>query len=200
MARRYLVLHGWENRRPPAHWQYWLTERLRAAGEQVLYPQLPDPDEPKLADWLDVLRAELAMLGTGERIVIAHSLGCLLWLHHAATADHAQRVDRLLLVCPPGPSECTGPIAHFAPPPLDPIDIRRTTRRQGELACTDTDPWCPEGARRAYGEPLDLATHVVPDAGHLAADDGYGPWPAVEQWALSGAFPSPEAGRAGWRP
>jgi predicted alpha/beta hydrolase family esterase len=39
--RRFLVLHGWQNRRPREHWQHWLTDSLRATGERVRYPQLP---------------------------------------------------------------------------------------------------------------------------------------------------------------
>ena len=46
--RAFLILHGWQNHRPPAHWQFWLAERLRQRGELVLYPQLPAPDEPVL--------------------------------------------------------------------------------------------------------------------------------------------------------
>ncbi len=42
----YLLLRGWENRRPAAHWQHWLAGELAIAGAQVLYPQLPEPDEP----------------------------------------------------------------------------------------------------------------------------------------------------------
>ncbi len=80
--RRFLVLHGWQNRRPREHWQHWLADSLRATGEQVLYPQLPDPELPSLPEWLSILRDELEMLGDGERVVICHSLGCLLWLRH----------------------------------------------------------------------------------------------------------------------
>ena len=72
--RGVLILHGWQNRRPPDHWQFWLAERLRRRGERVLYPQLPSPDEPVLQEWLALLRAELAMLGDGERVVVCHSL------------------------------------------------------------------------------------------------------------------------------
>ena len=39
-----------------------------------------------------------------------------------------------------------------------------------------------------YGRELDLDVHVVPAAGHLAREDGYGPWPAAEEWALTGRF------------
>jgi predicted alpha/beta hydrolase family esterase len=143
--RRFLVLHGWQNQRPPGHWQDWLTERLRASGEQVLYPQLPDPELPSLDAWLAVLRCELRMLGAGERIVIAHSLGCLLWLRHAATAAPEHRVDRVLLVCPAGPAALPAELAPFYDAPLDAAAVRASARAGVELVCTDADPWCPEG-------------------------------------------------------
>ena len=51
-----------------------------------------------------VLEAELGQLGTGERVVVAHSLSVLLWLHAAAALGTAARVDRVLLVAPPSPA------------------------------------------------------------------------------------------------
>ena len=187
MARRFLVLHGWENHRPASHWQHWLVERLRADGEQVLYPQLPSPDAPVLAEWLEVLRAELRMLGGGERVVIAHSLACLLWLHHAESALPAERVDRLLLVCPPSTAVLPLAIASFAPPAhLTPDRVAATVAGPADLVCTDCDPWCPEGAAEVFGHALDLRTHVVEGAGHLSPEEGYGPWPEVEAWAKGG--------------
>jgi predicted alpha/beta hydrolase family esterase len=194
-SRRFLVLHGWQNHRPPGHWQFWLVERLRRAGEQVLYPQLPAPDDPSLDAWLETLRGELRMLGDGERVVIGHSLGCLLWLQHAQTARAADAVDRLLLVCPPGPSALPDRLAPFYRPPIDPSAVARTVRRPPELVCTDADPWCPEGADAYYGDELELETHLVAGAGHLSLDEGFGPWPAVERWALEGTFRAPPQAR-----
>jgi predicted alpha/beta hydrolase family esterase len=188
MARRFLVVHGWQNHRPPEHWQFWLTERLRAAGEQVLYPQLPSPESPRLDEWLGVLRAELRMLGDGERVVICHSLGCLLWLRHAASASADEAVDRLLLVCPPSSSTLPSWLSPFFPRGDDGAALTRSVRRRAELVCTDADPWCAEGAAATYGRALDVDVHLVPGGGHLAIEDGYGPWPAVEAWALGGRF------------
>src|SRR4051812_23336540 len=149
-ARRFLVVHGWQNHRPAGHWQRWLTESLRASGEQVLYPQLPDPDMPSLATWTAVLRDELAMLGDGERVVICHSLGCLLWLRPAEPAAAEHRVDRVLLVCPPGPSTLPPELAPFHAAPFDGAAVRASARARVELVCTDADPWCPEGAATFY--------------------------------------------------
>src|SRR4051794_378851 len=101
LPRRFLVLHGWQNHRPSHHWQWLLVEELRSRGEQVLYPQLPDPDRPSLGTWTDILLAELDMLGDGERIVIAHSASVPLWLHTAPVVAATRPVDRVLLVAPP---------------------------------------------------------------------------------------------------
>jgi uncharacterized protein len=191
-ARSFLVVHGWQNHRPEGHWQRWLTESLRASGEQVVYPQLPDPDMPSLPTWLGVLRDELRMLGEGERVVICHSLGCLLWLRHAESAESAAgaglAADRVLLVCPPGPSTLPAELAPFHAAPVDAAAVRASARDRIELVCTDADPWCPEGAATLYGRALGLPVHVIAGAGHLSLDEGYGPWPAVERWARDGAL------------
>jgi predicted alpha/beta hydrolase family esterase len=196
-ARRFLVVHGWQNHRPAGHWQRWLTETLRDAGEQVLYPQLPDPDRPSLATWRATLRDELAMLGGGERVVICHSLGCLLWLRHAQDARPRDVVDRVLLVCPPSRSTLPPELADFYEKPFDARAVAASARRGVELVCTDADPWCPEGAAETYGRALGLPVHVVEGGGHLSLDEGYGPWPAVHRWALEGVLADlPEAAAA----
>ena len=59
-------------------------------------------------------------------------------------------------------------------------------RRRPELVCTDGDPWCAEGAVASYGETLDVDVHVVAGRRAPAVEDGYGPWPDVERWALTG--------------
>ncbi|MSW39248.1 MAG: alpha/beta fold hydrolase, partial [Actinobacteria bacterium] len=83
-VKRVLIIHGWGNRRPAHHWHRNLANELRRTGNVVAYPQLPNTDSPVLSDWLDVVAVELDMLGevgTGELVVIGHSLGCLTWLH-----------------------------------------------------------------------------------------------------------------------
>jgi uncharacterized protein len=181
-GRRFLLLHGWQNRRPAGHWQFWLAERLRSRGEQVLYPQLPRPDEPQLAEWRELLTAELLQLGGGERIVIRHSLSCLLWAHAAPPLGDAAQVDRLLWVAPPGPSAFVDAVATFTPHDLD-AEAIATTAPVRRLVCGDDDPYCPEGAQRVYG-PLGFPATVLEGAGHLDPENGFGPWPAVERCAL----------------
>ena len=185
-GRRFLVLHGWQHHRPPAHWAWWLTDQLRERGEQVLYPQLPDPDHPRLTAWLTAFAAEWAQLGRGQRVVLAHSLGAVLWLRAATEGLTDPPADRVLLVAPPSPevTRSTPDMAEFDAP-LDAAALRRSCRERVRLACSDADVYSTEGtAAEVYGAPLDLDVDLLPGARHLSDDDGYGPWPAVLDWCL----------------
>lgn len=189
MSRRFLVLHGWENHRPPEHWEWWLVDALRARGEQALYPQLPSADLPVLADWLAVFTSEWRQMGSGERVVVAHSLGCLLWLHAAAEGRVDPVADRVLLVAPPSPAVTAGTpaMAGFVAP-QEPAAVWAATRTDIRLVCSDADSYSTEGtAAELYGAPLGLDSEVLPGAGHLTIDDGYGPWPAALDWCLDGS-------------
>jgi predicted alpha/beta hydrolase family esterase len=181
----FLVVHGWQNHRPEGHWQRWLSDELRGLGQDVAYPAMPSPDEPDVDEWLDVLDRELAaMPRTGERVVVCHSLACLLWLHAAVAGRVLDPVDRLLLVAPPSPAVALSYplIAAFAPPPVTAAQLAATTRR-ARLVASDDDPYCPGGAHVEYGS-LGLDADVLAGAGHLDLEAGYGSWPSVLRWCL----------------
>lgn len=184
----FLLLHGWQNRRPPGHWHHWLAAELATAGHHVTYPQLPEPDEPVLADWLTALHDHLDGMPEGDRTVVCHSLGCLLWLHAAATGQVSSPVDRVLLVAPPGPDVVAGipEIAGFHPPDVTTGRLDAAARYT-RLVCSDDDPYCPAGAAADYGVPLGIPTTVLDGAGHLDMAAGYGPWPSIRDWCLSGS-------------
>lgn len=185
-APHVLILHGWQGN-GPAHWQTWLAGRLRDRGATVRYPDLPEPDTPELARWLDALGAELDALVSpagGETVVLCHSLGSLLWLHHAARMP-ATPVDRVLLVSPPSPALAVPELAEFLPAPLEQASLHAAAGST-RLVCAPDDPYCPEGAVFSYGLPLGLEFDEIAPGGHLNSDAGYGPWPAVEAWTLDG--------------
>jgi predicted alpha/beta hydrolase family esterase len=179
-GRSFLILHGLQAS-GPGHWQTWLAARLRADGERIAYPDLPDPDVPSLAAWRGALDGELAALPAGAVVVICHSLSCLLWLHHVA--EGGRQADRVLLVAPPSESAPVPEIAGFFPVPLPALS------GGARLVCSDDDPYCPEGAAALYGRPLGIAVDLLPGRGHFNPEAGYGPWPAVEAWCLAGDRP-----------
>jgi uncharacterized protein len=145
-----------------------------------VYPDLPEPFDPRPGEWLTALRRELAALG-GERVVLCHSLGCLLWLLHAREGGRVA-ADRVLLVAPPCTDELAA-VVRFRPDGVTAADVRAAAAVT-RMLCSDADPYCPAGAPAVFGDPLELDYEVIAGGGHLNTDAGYGPWPAVEQWAL----------------
>jgi predicted alpha/beta hydrolase family esterase len=84
-------------------------------------------------------------------------------------------------VAPPSLGSGVAAIAPFFPLPIDPDAVARAAA-ETRLVCSDNDPYCPEGAGALYGEPLGLSTEILPGAGHVNTDAGYGPWPDLEAW------------------
>ncbi|GAA1683598.1 hypothetical protein GCM10009830_33560 [Glycomyces endophyticus] len=173
-----------ENRRQGGHWQNELALDLRGRGEQVFYPQLPDTDRPSLEAWVEAVLAELELM-RGEKVVVCHSLACTTWLHVSAAVPAA--ADRLLLVSPPGPGVFDWDvIAGFDPAALD-LGRLKLAAATPRLACSDNDPYCPEGAEAVFGGPLGCDVDLLPGAGHITYDDGYGNWPSALAWCLDPA-------------
>jgi hypothetical protein len=168
---RFLILHGLEGS-GPGHWQPWLADRLRAGGHDVSFPDLPDPDAPRLEPWLGALAA----VRTGDEVVLCHSLGCCLWLHHRSRGGAPAR--RVLLVAPPRPEPMLDVIADFFPVPIAP-----RLGAEARVVCSDDDPYCPTGAIELYARALHAPFDVVPHGGHINPETGFGAWPAVERWA-----------------
>jgi predicted alpha/beta hydrolase family esterase len=177
----FLIVHGLEGS-GPEHWQTWLAERLRKHGLGVAYPALPDADNPRRDRWFQALGEELARLPVSETTVLCHSLGSLLWLHHAASRP-AEPVARVLLVAPPQPDEDDPQSPGFRPVPLDADGV---VAAAGEtcLVCSTDDPWSPPETSRRLGKAIGVPIDWLENAGHVNTASGYGPWPAAEAWAL----------------
>ena len=204
-APGFLLLHGWQNRRPADHWQHLLADELRGRGLAVRYPQLPSPDEPDLAAWEAAVRSEHAALGPGPVTVVCHSLSTLLWLRIQAGA-RPLAADRVALVSPPSPELIAGqdavhafvdgggndgagdgPDADAGAPDALLFDGRLlATGAVGDsvVVAGDDDPWLPLGLGDTWRGRLDGRQVVVRGGGHLTPDSGFGAWPAMTAWAL----------------
>ncbi len=173
MAEAFLLLHGLEGS-GAEHWQTWLAGRLRGRGLHVAYPDLPEADAPTIARWLAALQTELDALPLAETTVLCHSLGCLLWLHHDGPP-----VARALLVAPPQPDVEVAGATGFRPAPM-----RRTAALSTRLVCSTDDPWCPPARSQRLADELGARLDWLERAGHINADAGFGPWPALEAWCV----------------
>jgi predicted alpha/beta hydrolase family esterase len=180
---RVLLLHGFQHHREQDHWLWWIAEELRRRSIPVQYPQLPNPDHPQPSEWISVATAELAMLGDGDRVVVTHSLGGVLWSHLVQRGLTAN--ERVLMVAPPSRDRLDGVIAAFAgalgPDYLDTNGVTLVARERDRYRNTPLN-WLDGGRAKEI--------HVLPGEGHLNADDGHGPFPEALEWVLRGVWPA----------
>ena len=126
-----------------------------------------------------MLRRELAAMD-GERVVLCHSLGCLLWLLHAR--DGGDSADRVLLAAPPCVDDVPA-VVRFRPDGVTGDHVRRAAPETLIACAPHDDPYCPQSAPAVFGY-LGVDFELFPGGAHLNTDAGYGPWPWVERWAL----------------
>jgi predicted alpha/beta hydrolase family esterase len=178
---RFVILHGWENRRPPDHWQHWLADELRFESQDVDYPQLPDPDAPDLDTWLALLD-ELVTRGDRPVTLVAHSLAASLWLCRLARGDGPGLVTRLALLAIPSPGVLSPTVvAPFVdhPDQIDALPGVETIVFEGE-----GDPYSPHGVHADYRIDPSIPVELVPGGAHLTPDSGFGGWPRILEWAM----------------
>lgn len=177
-----LILHGWKNDRPTDHWQRHLAYGLAGKGHRVEYPQMPDPDAPRLERWLDAFAECYERMGSRRRVIVTHSLGGLL-LFNAITRTRIT-VDRVLLIAPPSPEKALaeGAIAEFAHHGMTKESLTEAVAKRPVVVGADNDDWNPEGVVASYAVPLGMDAVVLPGQSHFTLSDGYGYWPSVIDW------------------
>ena len=192
-----LIHHGWTNTRQPDHWQRNLAHALQLQGHHVSYAQYPQTEQPVFADWSALLVAELEHLvelrelsgGTGELILIGHSLGCVNIMKSALEGRLRPelRANRTLLVAPASQAKLDAVATFkFSLEGNDAATELRAALAEAAgavtLVASDDDVWLPKGIRAEYGDPLQLEPVIIEGGQHLSLQDGWGKWQGVIDW------------------
>lgn len=96
MVKRVVLVHGWDGG-PDDAWKMWLRTQLEKKGWKVIAPQLPGGEEPKLEEWLAVLKQAIPDPDK-HTYFVGHSLGCVAILQYLATLPLTTRIGGVVLV------------------------------------------------------------------------------------------------------
>jgi predicted alpha/beta hydrolase family esterase len=167
-GNRILLHPGWHNS-GPAHWQsHWQNEF--PGIERV---EQSDWAKPVAADWVRGMQ-NAARGGSGRVIVVAHSLGCLSLAHWSAVhRAEARRIAGALLVAPADPVRegLAGSIRGFLPMPQLALPYPAI------VVASDNDPYCSVTRTEALNQAWQARMVIIPQAGHINVEAGFGPWP-----------------------
>lgn len=74
MSEKVFIIYGWDGY-PEQGWFPWLKRELESRGVEVVVPQMPVPDEPRIVRWVPKL-AEVVGVPDEQTFFVGHSMGC----------------------------------------------------------------------------------------------------------------------------
>ena len=172
MNKKVLLLHGWGGSEYP-HWQAHLAMDLIKENYTVSFPALPHWDNPDFEEWKAFVKEEIVHFKPD--IVVCHSLGNVIFLHVLNEISIA--LDKVLLVAPVSQGCSIDEIKAFFPYPLPKINAKEVL-----ILASDNDPYMNVNEVKQMQEMLDVSLQILPDAGHINADSGFGKLNRALQW------------------
>ena len=173
-----VIVHGYDGS-GPGHWQRWVYDQLCRRGAPASFPELSAPAAPQKDAWV----AELAraIVGAATPVTfVCHSLGC--WaVDHLLAERGAAGIRAALLVAPPSPFLAFEPVESFLPPPCR-NDSWAAIAAQTLVVGSDNDDYSGPEEFATVARTLGTGCTILPGAGHINVDAGYGPWPFVLEW------------------
>jgi uncharacterized protein len=180
----FLIIHGLGGSGPD-HWQTWLANELIQRNYPVCYPTFSNVHSPDKRIWLEELNEAIRSIPEeSELTVVTHSLGCLLWLHYAASINQ-QIAKRVILVAPPSPHIILTEASSFYPVPLENSDLLQASN-ETLFVHSSNDPYCSYKHAETYLK-IGLPSITFPNMGHINVESGHGKWPWILEQCLKEA-------------
>jgi len=162
------IIHGISGN-SKENWLPWLKDKLTNLGVNVIIPDFPDPDTPKLDQWLDNFKQYQIYLNE-DCIVVGHSLGVPFLL----SVLEEYKIKSAFFVA----GFCSLPDNQFKDEMKTFIkDFNWQKIKQNcslfYLFHADNDPYLPINKAKELKEKLQAELMVVPNSGHFNSAAGY---------------------------
>jgi len=169
--KRAIIVHCWGGTSKYA-WYPWAKTKLEEKGYQVVVPDMPNTDDPQLAEWLPALKEAVGQPDE-ELILIGHSLGTVAIMRFLEELPESQRINKAILIA--GFTDQLGfkELENFFETRLDFEKIKSKAKNGFIIIQSDNDPFVSEQYGNRLKEELGASLIVKHDAKHMSgAVDG----------------------------
>jgi len=172
--KKVLILHGWGGSSYP-HWQTQTASKLLDNGYDVLFPTLPNKDNPTLKSWLLFLDKQMKVFDPD--IVVCHSLANILWFHYTNNYKIKQ-LKKLMLVSPVSNDCKIDELKTFFPYPI----VTNLKADEIIMVGSSNDPYMTKVEIMKLQTELNIGLKILDNAGHINSDSGYGKLDCAFDW------------------
>lgn len=166
--KRAFIIHGYVGV-PDDAWKPWLKHGLEEQGFNVASPAMPDPDQPKLSEWVRTVQ-EAVGRPDPDCYFVGHSLGCATILRYLESLPDGERVGGCVFVAAFA-SSGRPELQTFFESPLDWSKVRAACNKYVAVY-SDNDVWVSVGNAATFERELGSKIVVEQFKGHFGADDG----------------------------
>ena len=176
MKKRVFIIHGWGGQ-PDLGWMLWLRKELEGRGFEVVAPQMPETDVPKIEKWVPFLEEKVGEADENTYFV-GHSIGCQTILRYLERLPENKKIGGALFVAgwfnlKPETSEDEDDIKAAKPWLETPIDFEKilTHIKKFTAIFSDNDPYVPIEDAELFKQKLGAKTIIEHNKGHFTGDD-----------------------------
>lgn len=176
MKQRIFLVHGWGGT-PKNDWLPWAKKELTQVGFQVVVPEMPETEHPKIDPWKDKLTQTVGKPRPSD-ILVGHSIGCQTILRYLGTLPDNQKVDRVILIAPWWflTLDQNEEQADADPWLNSLIDFKKVQTKANKFICvfSDNDPFVQLGKNMEFFKNnLNPEIVIKNKSGHFTESDGF---------------------------
>ncbi|RMD45607.1 alpha/beta fold hydrolase [Candidatus Pacearchaeota archaeon] len=97
MNKKAIIIHGWEGS-PEEPMIFWLKTKLEKNNFEVIAPQMPNPEEPTINEWIQKIK-EISSSPDENTYFIGHSIGCQAILRYLETIEN-KKIKAAVFIAP----------------------------------------------------------------------------------------------------
>lgn len=175
---RIFLIHGWGGN-PNIDWLPWAKKVLEDKGYEVVLPEMPNPDYPKIDSWTNKLREVVGNVRSDD-IFIGHSIGYQAIERYLQTLSADTKLDKVILIAPwivltrktfEEMEENEEVVKSWYEEPIDYEKIKNMAKWTAVFS--DDDPFVDyEDNYKVYRDKLGAKIIVKNNQGHFAGEQG----------------------------
>lgn len=173
--KRVIIVHGWGGN-PTEGWFPYLRKKLEEKGLEVVIPQMPDPEKPRIYNWVPKL-AEVAGNIDKDTYFIGHSMGCQTIVRYLESLPAEKIAGGAIFVAGffkrltglEADVEVQSTDRHWLEAPLDFGKVRAHLPKSVAIF-SDNDPWVPLDNKEDFESKLDSKIIIENNKGHFSGE------------------------------
>ncbi len=174
--KRVFVIHGWDGV-PNDSWKPWLKEELEKRGFEVIAPQMPGGNNPKVKEWLSTLNKIVTQPNKNDYFV-GHSLGCISICRYLETIPVKTKVGGCVFVSGFSGNLGIPEISEFYSLPIDFTKVKKHTSNFVMIHSED-DRDVPLAKAKEMQKQVNAKFILEKGMGHISESDGVKELPSL---------------------